>query len=513
MSLGRASKVNIIGSSGQLVNVSDGNALKVDDSCRRLYPLGKLTLSNTVPTVLQNVSCSAVFIRNLEGNGNVYFGGSNQFIVQPGGFMPVIYETELIAIGVNNANEISLIADVNHTQVVVYVLSNVDQNPTISNPPPPDNTPPVVSSSFPSGSSVQLNSAIYLQFGEEMDPTTVNTTNITVLPSISYTVTKDSVIPSKVLIIPSANLANSTTYTITASTALADLDGNFMASPYSFSFTTVAAPPPPDTTPPTVVSTTPSNNTTGVSLSILPTISFSEAVKSSTLTTTTNIKLFSDANNTAIGIASIKQSTDQKTATLTTSGLAYGTKYRLEVSNVQDLAGNAMSAKYTSYFTTAIQSPQVLFQSAGDTVVSMSGSGYSVVSAYVNTVKSFLYNHKLYNITFNAYKTGNPTGQLSVKILDANGNTVFTFENTLDVSTLTTTSTQYTVSSTLNNIVMNIGYQIALVYNGGDSNNYVNVLYTGSTSYNSPDTFLKISIIGFVIDYNSSQLGAIIQGV
>lgn len=510
-SFGRGSKVNIVGTSGNIVNVSNGNAIKTDDSFRRLYPLGKIRVGATVPVSLPNIPCSVVYIRNLEGNGNVYVGGSNQYTAQAG-IMAVIYETEMVPFAVNNTNELSLIADLKNTDVIVYCLSNIDVNPTISNPPPPDITPPVVSSVFPSPGTVQVNTPIYFQFGEEMDAATVNTTNITISPSVSYTVTKDSVTPSKVLVIPDAFLAQSTAYTVTAGTGLADLDGNFLVSPSTITFTTANGPPGSDITPPTVVSTTPINNASDVVLSVSPTVSFSEAVQNSTLNST-NIKLFRDSDNTAVSIASFVLSSDQKTVTLTTTGLDYTTKYRLEVSGIQDIAGNTLASKYTTFFTTVAQNIQVLYQQTGNSNLSMYSGSYTQQIAVVNTSKSFLYNHKILKYTFNAFKVGNPTGTILVGIEDSNGNVLFTFENSIDVSTLTTSSKQYTISSTANTHVMAVGDTLIIQYSGGNNNNYVVIPYASSSSYNGSDTFLRLSISGFVLDYTDSDVGAIIQGV
>src|SRR5207237_10439060 len=82
---------------------------------------------------------------------------------------------------------------------------------------------------------------------------------------------------------PSSNLAASTTYTATISTGVKDLAGNAMAANYVWTFTTIV----PDTTPPTVASTSPANGATGVAINSPITATFSEAIQSSTVSSTT----------------------------------------------------------------------------------------------------------------------------------------------------------------------------------------------------------------------------------
>src|SRR3982750_416105 len=511
--LGRGLPVHFRGTSGNLANVTSGNAVKTDDSYRRFYPLGQYTISNLRPFQLPNCECSIVSIRNPEGNNPVYVGGTGNLQAQIG-ICDVLYETELRHFLVNNANELSVIAQSNNTQILVSTHSNIDQNITISNPGPPDATAPTVSSTSPAAATtnVPVNSAIFFLFSEEIQTATVNTTNITITPVISYTVAKDSVNPLKISIIPAANLALSTTYTITAKTGLRDLADNPLAIQFSSSFTTAATLPGADVTPPTVISTNPINNATSISLSIAPAISFSEVMLSSTMIPA-NFVVFKDTTNTPITVAAIVMSADNKTATLTISGLGYSTKYRIEVgTGVKDLAGNALAAKYTTFFTTIAPTSVQLYSLAGNIDLDMYSGGYQIAYEVCATTKSVLYNNVIRKIIFEAYKVGSPTGTLTIIIVDANDSIKHTFTDTLNVTTLTTSYKQYTLTSSGNAIVMGVGYKIGIRYNNGDGGNYINIKYVSGSSYNGSDSYLQFNFAGFFnLDYTDSDLGAIMS--
>lgn len=511
--LGRGIPVHFRGTSGNLANVTSGNAVKTDDSYRRFYPLGQYTISNLRPFQLPNCECSIVSIRNPEGNNPVYIGGTGNLQAQIG-ICDILYETELRHFLVNNANEISVIAQSNNTQILVSTHSNIDQNITTNNPGPPDVTAPTVSSTSPASAAtnVPINSSIFFLFSEEIQTATINTTNITIAPAISYTVAKDSVNPLKISIIPAANLALSTVYTITAKTGLRDLADNALAVQFSASFTTAATLPGADVTPPTVVSTNPANDATSISLSIAPAISFSEVMLSSTMIPS-NFVVFKDTTNTPITVAAVVLSADSKTATLTISGLEYSTKYRIEVGvGVKDLAGNALAAKFTTFFTTVAPTSIQLYSLTGNADLQMYSGSYTIVYEICATTKSYLYNNVIRRIVFESYKVGSPTGTLTVVITDSGGSIKHTFSDTLNVTTLTTTYKQYTLTSSANAIIMGTGYKIGIRYSGGDSFNYISVRYVSGSSYNAADSYLQLLYAGFYnLDYTDSDLGAIMS--
>ena len=101
-----------------------------------------------------------------------------------------------------------------------------------------------------------------------------------------------------------------------------------------------------DTTPPTVSSTSPASGATGVAVNTAITATFSEAMDSTTISTSTF---------TLSGVTgTVSYDSTTKTATFTpSSNLGYSTTYTTTITtSVKDSAGNAMSSNYTWSFTT-----------------------------------------------------------------------------------------------------------------------------------------------------------------
>jgi hypothetical protein len=132
------------------------------------------------------------------------------------------------------------------------------------------------------------------------------------------------------------------TYTATVS-AVADLAGNALEAPVSWSFTTALAP---DTTPPEVASALPAAGATGVPVTSAVTAVFSEPIDPASITAVT-FTLSSVSGTVTYDAAT-------RTAVLTPSApLADFTTYTATVTTgVADLAGNPMAAVRTWTFTT-----------------------------------------------------------------------------------------------------------------------------------------------------------------
>jgi hypothetical protein len=114
-----------------------------------------------------------------------------------------------------------------------------------------------------------------------------------------------------------------------------------------------------DTTPPTVVSTTPTNGSTGAAVGVSPTATFSEAMDTSTLTTST-FTLRQQGQTTPV---SATVSYASQVATLDPSAnLSAGTTYTATVkggtSGAKDLAGNPLAADVSWSFTTTASANQ-----------------------------------------------------------------------------------------------------------------------------------------------------------
>ena len=119
-------------------------------------------------------------------------------------------------------------------------------------PPPPDTIPPTVSSaSFPNGTTgVSPGANVTATFSEDMNPTTINTTTVKLHLGtasgavVAAAVTYDAATKT-VIIDPTANLAYSTTYTVTiqgGASGVKDAAGNALSTTFSWSFTTAPAP-------------------------------------------------------------------------------------------------------------------------------------------------------------------------------------------------------------------------------------------------------------------------------
>jgi N-acetylglucosamine-6-sulfatase len=121
--------------------------------------------------------------------------------------------------------------------------------------------------------------------------------------------------------------------------------------------TTTPPPPPPDTAP-SVTSTSPAANATGVAPSANVTATFSEAMMSSSINTTT-FKLFKKGSTTKIGAAVSYDGATKKATLDPTNNLRLGTTYKAVVTTgAKDLASNQLDQNST---TTGLQQKTWLF--------------------------------------------------------------------------------------------------------------------------------------------------------
>lgn len=104
-----------------------------------------------------------------------------------------------------------------------------------------------------------------------------------------------------------------------------------------------------DSTPPTVLSSNPSYGSTGVSTTVQPTITFSEALNPATVTTT-NVQLKQGATVIPITVGYSANVVTISPVSL----LSSTTTYTISAStSIQDVAGNPMAALFSSIFTTS----------------------------------------------------------------------------------------------------------------------------------------------------------------
>ena len=127
-----------------------------------------------------------------------------------------------------------------------------------------------------------------------------------------------------------------------------DSDKNSKNS-YNWSFTTGAGVGVVDVTAPVVSSVVPANNATAIAITSAPTVTFSEAMNSSTITATT----FTLKQGTTVIAGTVTYAgttaTFKPAASLTANLVYTGTI----TTGVKDVAGNVLAANYTWSFTTA----------------------------------------------------------------------------------------------------------------------------------------------------------------
>jgi len=144
---------------------------------------------------------------------------------------------------------------------------------------------------------------------------------------------------------PTSSLAGSTSFTATVTDAQ-DLEGNHIAAPVAWSFTTI------DATPPTITSHTPGSSASGIAPSSTVSVTFSEPVQSGTI----SIVLTDPQNNVIAGSISYDSGTQTATFTPNAALLSF-TTYTVSVSGAQDAVGNTMSNVSWSFTTADVVAP------------------------------------------------------------------------------------------------------------------------------------------------------------
>ena len=248
-----------------------------------------------------------------------------------------------------------------------------------------DTTPPTVTSVSPpeGAATVATNTAIQVAFSEPMNPTTINTTTV----SLKNTATS-AVIPATVVynagtnsatLTPSGPLSNATQYTVTVTTGVKDVAGNAMTTQFVSNFTTA---PVPDTTAPTIITRSPAGGAPGVATNAVVTIQFSEPMDQTTINTT-NIKLSVTSSSAAV-TGTVTYNAGTNTATFTPSAaLANNTGYTVTVTTgVKDLAGNPLAAQSVTTFTTVADTtaPTILSTSPTDNATNVAVSSVVTVT-------------------------------------------------------------------------------------------------------------------------------------
>src|ERR1700682_5005414 len=208
---------------------------------------------------------------------------------------------------------------------------------------------PMVTSTNPANgaTAVPINRKITATFNKPMDPATITTATFMVRCStmnVTGTVTYNAA-SNVATFAPESDLTSDVLFTATITTGAKDLAGNSLASDYVWTFTTGEGA---DATAPTVSFTNPANAATGVALNQKIAATFSEAMDSETITTTT---------------FTLKQGTTAVAGTVSYAGttatfapianLDASTAYIATITTgAKDLASNPLASNYVWTFTT-----------------------------------------------------------------------------------------------------------------------------------------------------------------
>jgi hypothetical protein len=211
--------------------------------------------------------------------------------------------------------------------------------------------PPTVISVTPLAGAVGVcpSTVVTATFSQAMNPATINATTFTLTGpgaiSVAGAVTYAA---STAAFTPSSPLALNTLYTATITTGATDAAGVALASNFVWTFTTAGSACPP----PTVISVAPPNGSSGICPNTLVVATFSEAMNSSTINTTTFT--LTGPGSTAVAGA-VTYNVSSYVATFTpTSPLALNTLYTATITTgAQDLGGDPLASDYVWTFTTA----------------------------------------------------------------------------------------------------------------------------------------------------------------
>lgn len=214
-----------------------------------------------------------------------------------------------------------------------------------------DTISPEVSSTVPYNgeTKVAVNRSIVVNFNELMDPASIDGNSFYLTRTNSTTKVTGTIhyVNGSASFTPASDLQANASYRATVTTAVTDVAGNSMATNYQWTFTTDAANNG-DTTPPGVTVVTPGQNTANVAVNTSISAGFNEALKSSSVNSS-SFTLKANGANVA-GTVSYSGTT---AVFAPTSSLATNTTYTATLTTaIQDLAGNALAADYSWSFTT-----------------------------------------------------------------------------------------------------------------------------------------------------------------
>jgi hypothetical protein len=210
---------------------------------------------------------------------------------------------------------------------------------------------PAVVSEIPNRGAIGVCPAtvVTATFSEAMNPTTINGKTFTLTgPGTTPVTGAVTYAGSTAAFTPASALALNKLYTATITTGAQDTFGNALAGNFVWTFTTSATP----CAPATVISVAPTTGTAGICPNTLATATFSEAMQSSTINTTT-FTLTGPGTTPVTGTVTYDASSGAATFT-PTNPLALDTTYTATITTgAQDLSGNPLAANYVWTFITS----------------------------------------------------------------------------------------------------------------------------------------------------------------
>jgi ketosteroid isomerase-like protein len=262
-------------------------------------------------------------------------------------------------------------------------------------------TAPTVTSTDPANiaTGVPLNQKVAATFSTFMDPSTISAVGtFTVAATVGGAAVPGTVsyAGKTAVFTPTANLAASTQYTATITTAAKDLTGVAMAANYVWSFTTGLAT---NLVGPTITVTNPANIATNVFIDTTVSATFSTAMDPTTITNATFTLAVAGAGGVQVSGTVSYDSASQIATFVPSANLTANTQYTATVSNmVKDLSGNALTSgpastppdpwSFTTGATTGAGGPPIInLGSAGSFAVmataSISSTGPVVINGNV----------------------------------------------------------------------------------------------------------------------------------
>jgi ketosteroid isomerase-like protein len=260
---------------------------------------------------------------------------------------------------------------------------------------------PTVTSTNPASAAVNvpLNQKVAAVFSTSMDPSTISAAGtFTVAATVGGAVVPGTVsyAGNTALFTPTANLAASTQYTATITTAAKDLTGVAMAANYVWSFTTGVAT---NLVGPTITVTNPASAAINVFIDTTVSATFSTAMDPTTINNGTFTLAVAGAGGAPVSGTVTYDSASRIATFMPSANLTANTQYTATISNmVQDLSGNALASgpastppdpwSFTTGTTTGAAGPAMInLASAGSFAVmataSISSTGPVVINGNV----------------------------------------------------------------------------------------------------------------------------------